>query len=283
MAKRKGIVMETGKGWAIILTENGEYHKIKTNDFMEVGEQYQEKFSLPLSYIAAAVIILALSLTTLDYYSVKAYAQVSSLAELGVNRWGRVVSVQAKNEAGQQILNKVELKNDTLEVAVEKIYAHDFKDEQDNQLPVYRPEISVTGADKKETKLEEKMLKKINQGLKKAEKARNKAEIQGLNDCDYYDEEELDTEKKGKDNNVIWEDEEIWGNNDLDIDDIDDIDDLDFNKLNEKIQNEQEKLKEQIEKKPYFINEGQMLLPLESKRNFNSYKNKWDKDEDIDD
>lgn len=246
MANRKGIVVETGKGWVIILMDNGEYQKIKTNEFLEVGEQYQEKFRLPLSYIAAAVILLALSLTTLDYYSVKAYAQVSSLAELGVNRWGRVVSVQAKNETGQQILNTVELKNDALEVAVEKIYAHTINDEQDNQSPVNKTEISIIGADRKETKLEEKMLKKIDQGLKQAEKARKKVNNKEQNAYD-FDNDEPDSKKgKGKDKNRDID-------RDIDIDDIwenDDLDrgDLNFDKCNGKIHSGQEQLKEPLVK-----------------------------------
>jgi hypothetical protein len=258
MANRKGVVMETGKGWAIILMENGEYQKIKTNDFLEVGEQYQEKFRLPLSYIAAAVILLALSLTTLDYYSVKAYAQVSSLAELGVNRWGRVVSVQANDETGQQILNTVELHNDTLEVAVEKLYAHTLKDEQNNKLLLHKSEISVTGVDRKEAKLEKKMLKQIDQGIKQAEKARKKVVVEDQNDVD-FDEDKLDNRKKGKDIDKI-------GNYDLDM-----------NKLNFKEFNKkgQEQLKEKPEKKLNFINEDndKVLLPPESKGN-NKFKNK---------
>ena len=267
MAKRKGIVMKTGKGWAIILMQNGEYQKIKTNDFLEVGEQYQEKLRLPLNYIAAAVILLAVSLTTLDYYSVKAYAQVSSFAELGVNRWGRVVSVQANDEIGQQILNKVELKNDTLEVAVEKLYTHTLKDEQDDKLLSYKSEISVTGANKKDTKLEKKMLKQIDQGIKQAEKARKKVNVKDRND-DAFNEDKLDIRKKGKDNDKIYE------NYDLDMDKFD------FEQYNE---NGQKELKEKPEKKPNFINKGKVLLPLELKRDNSSFKNKWDKDENNED
>lgn len=264
MANRKGIVMETGKGWAIILMENGKYQKIKTNDFLEVGEQYQDKSRLPLKYITAAVILLALSLTTLDYYSVKAYAQVSSLGELGVNRWGRVVSVQANNEAGERILNTVELKNNTLEVAVEKLYAHTLKDEQDNKLLLQKPKISVIGADRKETKLKKKMLKQIDQGIKQAEKARNKVNVKNRND------DELDNRKKGKEN------DKIYKNDDLNMDD------LDFGKFNKKFQFRQEQPKEKLVKKPNFINKDKdkMLLPLKSKGNSSSGKNKWDKDKD---
>lgn len=251
MANRKGIVIETGKGWAIILMENGEYQKIKTNDFLEVGEQYQEKFCLPLSYIAAAVILLTVSLTTLDYYSIKAYAQVSSLAQLGVNRWGRVVSVQANDKAGQQILNTVELKNDTLEVAVEKLYAHTLKDEQDNKSLLHKSQISVTGADRKETKLEKKMLKQIEQGIKQAEKARKKVNVKDRND-DTFDEDKFNIRKKDKDN------DEIYKNYDLDMDKFD------FKEYNKK---GQEQLKEKPEKKPNFKNKDKdkVLVPSESK------------------
>lgn len=142
MASKKGVVMEIGKGWAIILLPDGEFKKIKTHQYLEVGEQYQEAVHQVVKYIAAAVILLTFLLASIDYYSVKSYAQVSSMVELGVNRWGRVISVKATNDHGQQILKNIKVKNDKLEIAIEKINSQDLKDKQDHKKELQKPDLS---------------------------------------------------------------------------------------------------------------------------------------------
>lgn len=168
MAAKKGVVIEKGPGWAIIMLPDGEYQRIKPNRHLEVGEMYQEANLSPLKYITAAVILLALLVGTVDYYSVKAYAQVSSLAELGVNRWGRVVSVKAKNDQGQRILTTVEVKNNTLEAAIEKIQAQALKDKHSHKVSPGKPVLSNENIKADQSRLEEKKLKKMDQGVQKA-------------------------------------------------------------------------------------------------------------------
>lgn len=167
MAARKGVVMEIGRDWAIILLPNGEYKRIKTKQFLEVGELYQDIGGTQFRYAIAAVFFLTMILTTIDYFSVQAYAQISSL-ELGVNRWGRVISVQSKDDNGQRILDTVEMKNDKLEVAVEKIYNKELEQEQSRKESIQKPDLSVTATNKGSKKLEQKMLKRMDNGLQKA-------------------------------------------------------------------------------------------------------------------
>ncbi len=167
MLSKKGIVMDKGKDWAIILMPDGGYKKIKTNAYLEIGELYQEKANLPIKYVAAAVILLAVVLSTLDYFSVQAYAEVANFAELGINRWGRVISVHTKNNDGQRILNSLDLKNDKLELAVEKIWTQSLKDEARSKT-IHIPKLSVVTANKAKPELEEKILDKMDRGLQKA-------------------------------------------------------------------------------------------------------------------
>lgn len=168
MTARKGVVIESGKGWAIILLPDGEFKRIKTSQYVEIGERYQEPILMPIKYVTAAVILLTMLFASIDYYSVKAYAQVSCLAELGVNRWGRVVSVKAKDNNGQRILAEVEVKNDELEVAVEKIYFQALKDKRNIESSPAKPVLSIESTQKDQARQEEKLLKKMDSGLQKA-------------------------------------------------------------------------------------------------------------------
>jgi hypothetical protein len=168
MAGKKGVVLESGRAWAVILLPNGEYKKIKTSQYLEVGELYQEKGRSQLKYVAAAVIFLTVILTTIDYFSVQAYAQVSSLMELGVNRWGRVISVQAKDNDGKIILDTVKVKNDKLEIAVEKIYNRELENDQAGEKSIQKPVLSVVVRDKSNKILEQKIIEKMDSGLQRA-------------------------------------------------------------------------------------------------------------------
>lgn len=168
MAGRKGMVLESGRGWAIILLPNGEYKKIKTSEYLGIGELYQEKGRSQLKYVAAAVIFLTVILTTIDYFSVQAFAQISSLMEIGVNRWGRVISVQAKDNGGKIILDTVNMKNDKLEIAVEKIYNRELENDQAGEKAIQKPVLSVVARDKSNKILEQKILEKMDSGLQRA-------------------------------------------------------------------------------------------------------------------
>lgn len=121
MARVKGMVLTSAEGQAIILTPDGEYQSIKTNHPLEVGELYEDMYRPWWRYAVAAAVILALTLGTLDYFRVATYAQVSGAVELGVNRWGRVISARALNDEGQQLLAQLDLKYTTLEFAMELI------------------------------------------------------------------------------------------------------------------------------------------------------------------
>ncbi|NLO22234.1 MAG: hypothetical protein GX119_09610, partial [Syntrophomonadaceae bacterium] len=41
MSKLNGIVMESGRGWVLVLLENGEYRRFRTRSFLMPGDAYQ--------------------------------------------------------------------------------------------------------------------------------------------------------------------------------------------------------------------------------------------------
>lgn len=166
MPDKKAIVVECGKGWAVILLPGGEYRTIRTNQYLAVGELYRLKNRAAVKYLAAAAIFLFILLGSIDYYTVQAYAQVSSL-KLGINRWGRVVSVQAGNEEGKRILNKVEIQNVPLETAVTKITRTIKEEKPSGQEVMIKTSLSVKGKTQINQKFEQKMLDKMDKGLQK--------------------------------------------------------------------------------------------------------------------
>jgi len=117
----KAIVLEAGDGWAIILLPGGEYKKIKTRRRLQVGEAYVHRNILPVRAMTAAAVILFLVLGTVDFFTVKAYAQFSPGVEIGFNRWDRVITVNTANQEGQELLQGMNLKGRTVEQAINQI------------------------------------------------------------------------------------------------------------------------------------------------------------------
>lgn len=174
MAHIKGVVLSSETGRVVILTPEGEYRSIKTDQPLDVGELYDMTSRPWWRYALAAAVILAITLGTMDYYTVKAYAQVSDAVELGINRWGRVVTSRSLSEEGEQILQNNDLKNMKMEAAVEEITFQTNTDADPGkakELKVFPPQ----AAGNKDEELIEKVEQNMNQGYYKAqEKMENK-------------------------------------------------------------------------------------------------------------
>jgi hypothetical protein len=121
MARLKGLVLEAGNNWALILSEQGEYKKITTKTLLHVGETWQEPTGYMTKYAIAAAILLVFIGAAFSILPVVAYAQVSSGIELGLNRWEWVVSARSLNDEGRQLLQEINLQGKTLDQAVELI------------------------------------------------------------------------------------------------------------------------------------------------------------------
>lgn len=120
MSGIQGTVIESEKGWVTVLTTNGEYKKIRSNRMYYPGELYQGpstgwRYKYPL--VAAVFVLLIISIV--DFFNVVTYAQVSSGIELGINRWDRVISVEATDEEAKAALVNTNLQGQKIEDALE--------------------------------------------------------------------------------------------------------------------------------------------------------------------
>jgi hypothetical protein len=170
MTRISGIVMENNQGRMVILSPEGEYIKTRTNIPLEVGEYYEGPVIVPWKSALAVMLVLAFTLGAFDFFSVQAYAQVSQAVELGVNRWGRVVTTRALNDEGTQILQTTDLKGKKIETAVEEITmqsSSDSKMGQDHELKVF-PGKAADQGNKEPDEFLQRVEDNMNQGYYRA-------------------------------------------------------------------------------------------------------------------
>ncbi|MGI5912988.1 MAG: anti-sigma factor domain-containing protein [Syntrophomonadaceae bacterium] len=96
MAGKKGVILEVGDGWAIVLLPGGDFRKIRSKDHLEVGQLYHYENNRRLKYLSLAAILLLMVIASFDFFTVRAWAHLSPGIDLGLNRWDRVVAVEAK-------------------------------------------------------------------------------------------------------------------------------------------------------------------------------------------
>lgn len=106
--------MENVHGRAVILSREFEWISVRVRGSMEVGELYHGPGAVFKKYALAAAVILFLTMGTLDFFTVQAYAQVADGVEVGLNRWERVVTARSLNEEGAQIIEQVRWKGKKL-------------------------------------------------------------------------------------------------------------------------------------------------------------------------
>jgi flagellar basal body-associated protein FliL len=167
----KGIVLEAGKGWAVVLFPNGEYKKIRTKKPLQPGEIYQLNSNSSLRYaVAAAAIFLIILLGTLDLFSVVAYAHVTPGIELSLNRWNRVVYTEVINDEGKALLQGLDLKGKKIETAVEIVATKSFHTNCINEQGEEQLIMSVTveaGNKQNVERLQQKLLSRIDAAVQK--------------------------------------------------------------------------------------------------------------------
>ncbi len=135
MSDIRGIVLESGKGWAVVLLKNGEYRRVITFRSLMPGEIYQGKNHANYGkYTAAAAAFLIILMGVVDFFNVVAYAEVSSGVEMGVNRWNRVVSVSAINSEGEMLLEEISIKGQNLDAALEIILGKALAEDNSSDL-----------------------------------------------------------------------------------------------------------------------------------------------------
>jgi hypothetical protein len=121
MAEEKGLVLDAGDGWAVVLLPGGEYKKIKTREPLAVGQFFKVRNYSMVKYATAAAIFLVIILGSLDFCRVSAWAHISPGINLGLNRWDRVISIKTNDAMGQNTIEDMPLRGQTVEQAVSNI------------------------------------------------------------------------------------------------------------------------------------------------------------------
>ena len=194
MFKQPGIVLESGRGWAIIMCSDGTYRKIKTNQPLYPGQYYTHR-QLPtvLGGLAAAV-LLFIVVGVVDFFNVIAYASISPGIELGVNRWERVVQVKTQSEDAAQVVSRVDLTGKPAPAAVEAVVSELIKSDSGSDNGTGSPQVSVhskkTGQELN-SRYKQKLVAKINSSVDKALSVQQKIKVK-----DETNEEKLNIQYK---------------------------------------------------------------------------------------
>ncbi len=101
--RHKGTVFESSDNWAILLMPGGEFKKVKTKHRLHIGQMYAPVArAVYRPMVAAAVLIVTLAFSA-NFLTVAAWARLSPGVELGVNSWGRVISIKTQGVQGENL------------------------------------------------------------------------------------------------------------------------------------------------------------------------------------
>lgn len=121
MAEEKGLILDAGDGWAVVLLPGGEYKKIKIQEPVAIGQFFKVRNRSMVKYVTAAAIFLVIILGSLDFCRVSAWAHITPGINLGLNRWDRVISIKTNDATGQNTIANLPLKGQPVEQAVNNI------------------------------------------------------------------------------------------------------------------------------------------------------------------
>lgn len=127
--------MEINKNKVGILTPGGEFIYVKNSTpSPSIGEIYESeeftkkssiyKNTKKLSIIAASLLIIFLCTTFFKFYNSIAYAvtiDINPSIKLEANMWNKIIKITALNTDGNNVINKLNLKNQNLEKGIQLI------------------------------------------------------------------------------------------------------------------------------------------------------------------
>lgn len=138
--KKTGLVTEVNKNFACILTQSGEFTKVKFTDSVPVlGEIYCGDIYLsskPRLSLIAAIVAFILLTGSLFSYMVPAYAvtvKINPSIKLKVNLWNRIIKAEGLNNDGNKLLASLNLNNMSPDNAFEKLIAEAIHDNYINE------------------------------------------------------------------------------------------------------------------------------------------------------
>jgi len=173
MVVEKGLVVETGDGWVILLLPNGEFKEIRNKGFLQVGDVYRFGIHYLLKYAVAAVLFMAILLGTVDFLSVTAYARLSPGVELGLNRWDRVVSVKSTDQEGQEMMQELEVRGKKVDEALDIILKQSLNPSRAPAGNVKEITVLVEVKEGKDEKYQERLTEKIDKAVQKTVEKEN--------------------------------------------------------------------------------------------------------------
>ena len=114
----KAVVVEIRDGYAAVLSDDGQVTRVKNKNY-ELGQMIQLKtHQIPYprklaAFTASAAAFLLFGVSAWAYAAPYTYVSVdiNPSVEYTLNRFDRVISVQARNDDGEEILDKISLNN----------------------------------------------------------------------------------------------------------------------------------------------------------------------------
>lgn len=121
----KGIIVEKKNGYAILLTKEGQFEKVKDKTEYSIGGEYDirnnyfinKKFA---SVAASVALVLGMSTAAYGYVTPSEYVtiDINPSVELVVNMFNKVIKVKPLNNDGTKVVENLALNNKNLQEAV---------------------------------------------------------------------------------------------------------------------------------------------------------------------
>lgn len=117
---KKGIIMDYNGKEAVLLTQSGEFLKIKPKYKVEIGQEYtHEEFLYKKQLLIAASFLICALLSIFTFMYNQVYASllvtINPQFKIDINKFQRIIRVIPLNEDAEKILKKVNLKNKNID------------------------------------------------------------------------------------------------------------------------------------------------------------------------
>ncbi len=148
--EHRGLILSKGINSAIIITSKGEFIKVKAGKDNKVGEDFISKESFSLKKyklqisILLSIILIIFTISIFQYKSIDKTIVVETTSEitLEVNRFNKIIDAYTATEKGNNMLNKLNVNNLDIDVAVKEILNYAINNEMVPETGVL---ITVTG------------------------------------------------------------------------------------------------------------------------------------------
>lgn len=135
METKTGIVMKLNKYSACLLTNTGEFVKVRINTpSPTIGSIYSAKvinsFPLPKKALIAASLTIFILLNSMIYAYSKPVTSVlvdmNASFSLKLNHWNKIIKISPLNQAGEELLSSVTLKNKELSEGLNLLFTKSY-------------------------------------------------------------------------------------------------------------------------------------------------------------